>query len=344
MSAAFLTLLRMICAGLRNAIFSPGSAAGPTPCAWQVGQTTSRYGPAHHRASRFPQQDNRKEKPMTDTSPHTSQPSSQLGGRPSSSESKSQARQYSERLQSALEARLQANLNGLGSTIYKIVWKPHTTPSGRQIYRLRASARRTSASEHSSVLSGWPTPNAVNGDRSAYSDFEKLMARKAAGRQQNLQEVCMVAGWATPVGQQANGTPEAFLRRKKESMERGSQSMGLSLSDLNMQAQAWAGWPTPAVADDNNSRYSPEAMEREAAREKKGSSLGTATYIQLTNQPDGPMRLTALGELLTGSSAGMESGGQLNPAHSRWLMGYPPEWCDCAVTATPSSRKRRQSS
>ena len=63
--------------------------------------------------------------------------------------------------------------------------------------------------------------------------------------------------------------------------------------------------------------------------------------------PSGPARLTATGELLTGSDAGMESGGQLHPAHSLWLQLGPwsTVWARCAARVTLStSRKRKPSS
>ncbi len=45
-----------------------------------------------------------------------------------------------------------------------------------------------------------------------------------------------------------------------------------------------------------------------------------------------------------GYPAATENRGQLNPAFSRWLQGYPPAWDDCAATATASSLRLRRSS
>jgi DNA (cytosine-5)-methyltransferase 1 len=57
-----------------------------------------------------------------------------------------------------------------------------------------------------------------------------------------------------------------------------------------------------------------------------------------------PGQVRHFGPISNGSHAKTAKSGQLNPAFSRWLMGYPAEWDDCAPTATPSCRKSRQPS
>ncbi|KAF2282301.1 hypothetical protein GH714_044145 [Hevea brasiliensis] len=86
----------------------------------------------------------------------------------------------------------------------------------------------------------------------------------------------------------------------------------------------------------NGSMGGKEPAEQRKAWQGDGETIELQAQMCIIDQP---IRITASGQVLTGSDAGMESSGQLNPAHSRWLMGFPPEWDACAVMATPSSRK-----
>lgn len=310
---------------------------------------------------------------MNDTSDHTSHTSSQQGDPQSFSESKSQARLSSEKLQKRLEANLMGRLNGLGSTIYKTVWKQHTTPSGYQISRLRASALRTSGSGHSSERSGWITPGASDGTGGGQ------LKRVGGPHSQQLNDQVMTTGWSSPTVGNATGSQMA-----KDASPTGRRSDGSKATVSLNAVSKLSGWTTPQAHDTSGrsagqkeihgTKHGCACLVRDA--EKTGwptpqagnagspthSPAGNTDFSRKTealvgkdvaghNIPDltawdqnGPARITGDGAMLTGSSAGMENGGQLNPAHSRWLMGYPPEWDDCAVTAMPSSRKQRRSS
>lgn len=105
-----------------------------------------------------------------------------------------------------------------------------------------------------------------------------------------------------------------------------------------------AGWPTAMAGTprQNGHSYAGNNDQSRNTMALVGADVAGATITPL---PDwGPARMTIDGEILTGCSAGMESGGLLDPEHSRWLMRIPAEWARYAPTETPSTLKRQQRS
>lgn len=162
---------RLTTSGLTlSAIFSQASGSGATRSVPQAGPTTAPSGPAPAHANLSARR--AKERGLM---------TSGTFGRPGSGSSKSAD------LQSLLESRLRARTRTLGSTLYKMTWKPWDTGSGRSRFRLRASALRTS--ETASI--GWPTPTARD-----YRDYANLSTSMYRGKDGVLRkDVLTRASW-----------------------------------------------------------------------------------------------------------------------------------------------------
>lgn len=215
-------------------------------------------------------------------------------------------KQSSNDLSRALAARLKEKLAPLGSTLFDLTWTEQVTPSGHVYSRLAASALRTSGNGCGSSAKGWTTPQAH--DVSGRSKGQKEKHGTKHGCACLTREAAM-AGWPTTTAKDA-ASSGAYGYNGQNFM---------TLTDAVRQAS----WATPTTRDHKDGSYQPNVPEN--------ALLGRQVW-----QASGP---TA-----TGSPAGTEKPGQLNPAHSRWLMGFPPEWDACAPTATRSSRRSPPSS
>jgi hypothetical protein len=235
----------------------------------------------------------------------------------------------------SLESRLRARTALHGSTLYKLTWKVRTMPSGRKISALRGSVRRNSDSgftswpapvvndstgsdyaynrgRHDSItlklggaakLSSWPAPTAALADKGVRST-EGGIREAMRSHGPDLAAMACLASWPAPMA----GTPA----------QNGNNEAGNN--DSSRKTVELASWIAPQAADANGS----------------GINQHTSSLCQQA-------RRTVSGLMLIGSAAQMGSGGQLNPAHSRWLMGLPPVWDACGVTAMqslPSKRRR----
>ena len=258
-------------------------------------------------------------------------------------------------LQSSLESRLQVQMDGHGSILFSLTWKDQHTASGRRICALRASGRRTSDSdsigwatptsrdhkdgsycpnvEEKSLLArevwqvGWPTPQVKDYNGETFGNLEK---RQKEHRQVMLCHAVELASWPTPMAgspatESYNEAGDTMSSRKTRLLVQMNRVDGMletpastprdcdDFKSNEQQSMKLTGWPTPAAMDNARSAES--------------------SKVQLTSGPPA-----------NGSPAATGGQGQLNPAHSRWLMGFPPEWDDCGVMAMQSFRKSQQSS
>lgn len=213
--------------------------------------------------------------------------------------------------------------------------------------RAHASLSARQAKEMGLMTSG--TCGRHSHGSSASANLQSLLESKLQARLQSLGSTLYSLtwkAWVTPAGRSlprlrasaartsVTGPTGRVTPTTRDWKDSGAdlkprQDTGKERFDQLPRQANLCGWPTPMAGDG-----------------LKGGKGQNPAYLTPTawQAVGGPARLTVHGVTLTGSPAGMESGGQLNPEHSRWLMGYPHVWDACAVTAMPSSRKQPRSS
>ncbi len=203
----------------------------------------------------------------------------------------------------SLVNRLRLRTASRGSTLYVMTWKHRRTPAGRLISALRASEPPTSAKGNISSLL-----------RSNTSSPEQ--PKNSTGYSPDLG----LSGWSTASARDWKDTAGmALTGTNPDGSERSRKTVELL-----------AGWQSPTRMDSDRGEYQNDQGDKDKSRL---SNLGLVTETAC------PARLTVSGQMLTGSSAGMESGDQLNPAHSRWLMGLPSSWDLAAPLKAKTARK-----
>lgn len=316
----------------RNATSSQALAAGPARSDWPDGTTLDLFGPAPAPASRS--------LPPGSKAALLTTGISGLSGLGSSA---------SAALTLSLANRLRERLGSGGSIEYSQTWKKRTTPAGRLYWEHTASGRPTSGSG----CGGWPTPDAsVAQDGESFETWEaRRLATKARVKNGNgfgtpLTIAAQMAGWPTPMA----GSPGTDTYNPAGNTDSSRKTVALL-----------SGWPTPTKGNADGSQMAKDASTtgRRPDGSKATVSLNQVAQTAGWATPTAPMAhdsdhsafrwnpnkkqddpvMQLLGREQNLSDVPMENRGQLNPAFSLWLQGYPSTWNECAPSKLLGWRK-----
>jgi hypothetical protein len=132
-----------------------------------------------------------------------------------------------------------------------------------------------------------------------------------------------------------NGSLECVLTWKHWDMQSGQRICALRASTRPTEDNDFTGWPTPdtvAIWDGTDFETQRQALlarrERTRIAVKEGRSTpgsGRSMSLQMAAQSTQASGMTTTSPSAD-PSTGLSNTGVLNPAHCRWLMGYPADY------------------